>query len=85
MDGITELALLLKQRENGADYSPVFGRVLSLPELKIGIGNKITLTASQVVSCIPLRHDNEYSDVGKTVVLLPYADNQKYIMIGMVQ
>ena len=30
MDGITELAKLLKERENGTGYSPVFGKIYSI-------------------------------------------------------
>ena len=85
MDGITELALLFKARENKNEYSPMFGRVLELPRLKISIGNHIIITAEQVVCCTALRHNDEYTDVGKQVVLLPYDNYQHYILIGVVQ
>lgn len=37
MNGITELAKLLKERENVDGYSPMFGTVIELPNTKIRI------------------------------------------------
>ena len=34
MNGITELAKLLKERENSDGYSPMFGTVIELPNTK---------------------------------------------------
>lgn len=87
MSGITELAKLLKERENSRGYSPVIGKVIELPNIKIRVGDKVILTSTQIKSCISLAETDEsgkYINLGKEVVLLPYADNQKFIVIGMV-
>lgn len=88
MSGITELAKLLKERENSRGYSPVIGRIIQLPNLKIRVGDKVILTSAHIKSCISLTETDEngkYINLGKEVVLLPYADNQKFIVIGVVQ
>lgn len=75
MNGITELAKLFKERENGDGYSPVFGTVIELPNTKIRISDKVILTDSHITLCIYLKEQNsdgEYINLGKTVVLLPY-------------
>ena len=87
MNGITELALLLKERENGTAYSPMFGRITSLPDLKITVGDKITLTAFHVkrICEINQQDDNgQYINLNREAVLLPYADGQKFILLGVV-
>jgi hypothetical protein len=48
MDGITELAKHIRARDNPSPYTPMFGKIISLPELKIQLGNKIILTAEDV-------------------------------------
>jgi len=84
MAGITELANLFKQRENNRDYSPMFGTVLEVDSLKIKVGEKIILDSSLVKSCVVLTDNEEHSDVGREVILLPYANDQKFILIGVV-
>lgn len=87
MNGITELAKLLKERENSDGYSPMFGTVIELPNTKIRISDKIILTDNHITLCINLKEQNadgEYINLGKTVVLLPYATGQKFIVIGVV-
>ena len=87
MNGITELAKLLKERENSVGYSPMFGTVLELPNTKIRISDKVILTDSHLTLCINLKEknaDGEYINFGKTAVLLPYANSQKFIVIGVV-
>jgi len=85
MNGITELAKLLKDRENKSDYSPMVGTIIELPSLKIRLGDKVILDSFNLTMCVSLQHNEEYSDIGKEVVLLPYADNQKFILIGVIQ
>lgn len=88
MNGITELAKLLRERENTSGYSPVIGRVIELPNIKIRLNDKVILTSSHLKSCIDLTatdENGEYINFGKEVVLLPYADNQKFIVVGVVQ
>lgn len=88
MNGITELAKLLKERENSNGYSPMIGRIIELPNLKIQLGDKVILTADHIKTCVSLNTvdgTGNYIHLGKEVVLLPYADNQKFILIGVVQ
>ena len=88
MSGITELAKLFKERENANGYSPVIGRIIGLPDLKIRLGDKVILTSAHIKTCVPLNavdESGQYINLGKEVVLLPYADSQKFIMIGVVQ
>ena len=87
MNGITALAKLLKERENSDGYTPMFGTVIELPNTKIRISDKVILIDSHLTLCINLKEknaDGEYINLGKTVVLLPYANGQKFIVIGVV-
>lgn len=86
-NGITELAKLLRERENREDYSPMFGTITSLPNLQIKIGGKIVIDASYIKSCINLYETDAYGryiHLNKEVVLLPYSDFQKFIVVGVV-
>ena len=88
MNGITELAKLLKERENGTGYSPMFGTIIELPQIKIRLNEKVILNNSHLKSSINLMMQNEDGDyiyLGKEVALLPFANNQKFIVIGVVQ
>ena len=88
MNGITELAKLFKQRDNYSSYSPMFGKVISLPSTKIAVGDKIILTDEYLAKCFNLNEQDQYGNyvnIGKTVVMLPYQDNQKFILIGVIQ
>ena len=88
MNGITELAKLLKERENGTGYSPMFGTIIELPQIKIRLNEKVILNNSHLKSCINLMMQNEDGDyiyLGKEVALLPFANNQKFVVIGVVQ
>jgi hypothetical protein len=88
MNGITELAKLLKERENSNGYSPMIGRIIELPNLKVRLGDKVMLTSAHIKTCVSLDTvdgTGNYIHIGKEVVLLPYADNQKFILIGVVQ
>ena len=58
MNGITELAKLLKERENGDRYSPIFGTVIELPNTKIRISDKVILTDTHITLCINLKEQN---------------------------
>ena len=88
MNGITELAKLLKERENGTGYSPMFGTIIELPQIKIRLNEKVILNNSHLKSSINLMMQNEDGDyiyLGKEVALLPFANNQKFLVIGVVQ
>lgn len=93
MDGITELAKRIKDRDNPTAYSPMFGTITELPELKIQMGSKIILTADNITAIFDI-YEKEYDDDGnfvryanldKEIVLLPYGGkNNKYIALGCV-
>ena len=88
MNGISELAKLFKDRENSDGYTPMFGTVIDLPDTKIRINEKVILNDIHICSCIPLKETDEngvYVNLNKEVVLLPYSDNQKFIVIGVVR
>ena len=88
MNGITELAKLLKERENGTGYSPMFGTIIELPQIKIRLNEKVILNNSYLVCLWNLKEQNEdgdYIHLGKEVALLPFANNQKFLVIGVVQ
>ena len=87
MNGITELALLFKDRENGAAYSPLFGRIVALPDLRITVGDKITLSALHIKRICEIDQKDaqgRYINLNREAVLLPYADGQKFILLGVV-
>ena len=87
MNGITELAKLFKERNNSENYSPMFGKIIELPQTKIRINEKVILNDSHLVFCCSINEQNEegyYINLGKEVVLLPFSGNQKFIVIGVV-
>ncbi len=90
MDGVTELAMHIKGQENPAPYTPMFGKIIELPNLKIQLGNKILLDADDVKATFDLyetrEHDGyaEYIHLGKEAVLLPYAEDNKFVVIGVI-
>ena len=81
MDAIAELAMMFKERENNRDYSPMLGNILEVADIKISLGDKIILDSSHIKSIVELTEDN----IGHEVVLLPYSNDQKFILIGVVQ
>lgn len=93
MDGITELAKHIKARDNPSPYTPMFGTIISLPELKIKLGSRILLTADDIKSTFDIydkTYDSDgrfvrYTYLNKEVVLLPYGHDNKFIVIGAVQ
>lgn len=88
MHGITELAKLFKERDNATEYSPVFGTIIELPQIKIRINEKVILTSNHLKSCVNLltqNSDGDYIYKGCEVAMLPYAGNRKFLVIGVVQ
>ena len=91
MGGITDLARHIKDRDNPSPYTPIFGKIISLPELTIQLGNRILLDADDIKATFDIyetqTYDNhtEYIHLGKEVVLLPYSANNKFLAIGVVQ
>ena len=90
MNGTRRLAKEIKKRTNPTMYSPMFGKIIKLPELQIQLGSKIVLDKDDVVSTFNLYetrvHDGnvEYIYLNKEVVLLPYASDNKFIAIGVL-
>lgn len=87
INGITELAKLFKERNNDTSYSPMFGRIIELPDTKIRVNEKVILNDSHLVCLLNLKeqdHDGDYIHLGKEVALLPFSNNQKFIVIGVV-
>ncbi|MBQ3425863.1 MAG: DUF2577 family protein [Clostridia bacterium] len=92
MDDITRLALWMKDNENPSPYSPIMGTVISLPNLRIQVGTKAILDSKEVKTTFDIykkvTHNSgvaEYAYLNKTVVLLPYSKDQKFIAIGVLQ
>ncbi len=54
MGGIIDLARHIKSRDNPVPYTPVFGTIISLPELKIQLGSRIFLDAEDVKAIFDL-------------------------------
>ena len=91
MNGITALAKHIRDRDNPSPYTPMFGKIISLPELKIRLGTRVLLTKSDIKATFDIYdkvvHDGhtEYVHLNKTVVLLPYSDDNKFIAIGVLE
>ena len=91
MNGITALAKHIRDRDNPSPYTPMFGKIISLPELKIRLGTRVLLTKSDIKATFDiydkLVHDGhtEYVYLNKTVVLLPYSSDNKFIAIGVLE
>ena len=91
MNNITKLAKHIKARDNPLPYSPMFGQIISLPELKIRLGTRVLLTKSDIKAMFDI-YETERIDEGeryihlnKTVVLLPYSGDNKFIAIGVIE
>ena len=48
------------------------------------VGTVLSLIGGTVLVALEQNADDEYINLGKTVVLLPYANGQKFIVIGVV-
>ena len=90
MNAYTELAKLFNERKNNKQYGPVIGKIISLPELKIQINEKIQLNEEKVISIFNIAETKTYEEriefvnLNKRVVLLPISDYQKFIAIGVI-
>ena len=90
MNAYTELAKLFNERNNNKQYGPVIGKIISLPELKIKINEKIQLNEEKVISIFNIAETKTYEEriefvnLNKRVVLLPISDYQKFIAIGVI-
>ena len=90
MNAYTELAKLFNERNNNKQYGTVIGKIISLPELKIQINEKIQLNEEKVISIFNIAETKTYEEriefvnLNKRVVLLPISDYQKFIAIGVI-
>ena len=85
---IEEFAKILKGHENPPEYSPVYGTVSELPDLKIRRGSKIILTEKHIKSLINLYERDDYGNyihLNKKVAMLPYNNDNNYLVLGVVQ
>lgn len=91
MNNITKLAKHIKARDNPSQYTPMFGKIISLPELKIRLGTRVLLTKSDIKSMFDIYETEiideriRYINLNKTVVLLPYSEDNKFIAIGVIE
>ena len=91
LSGVTDLARQIQARDNPSAYTPKFGRIISLPKLVIQLGNNILLDDSDIKSVFDIyetqERDNhtEYKYLGKEVVLLPYDNDNKFVVIGVTE
>ncbi len=87
-NAVEALAQMLKSRDNPKPFEPVFGTVEELPELKIRRGTKVVLTNAHCTSLLNLRQqdiEGNYIYLKKTVAMLPYNNNNNYLVLGVVQ
>ena len=59
MSGVTDLARHIKARDNPSSYTPMFGRIISLPKLVIQLGNNILLDDSDIKSVFDIYETQE--------------------------
>ena len=91
MSAVEELARHIRDRDNPSPYTPMFGKIISLPELKIQLGNRILLDADDIKAIFDVYETRitdgrtAYVNLNKDVVLLPYANNNKFIALGVIQ
>lgn len=93
MSSITDLAKHIHERDNPTAYTPMFGKIIALPELKIQLGSRILLTADDVKATFDIyekEYDEDgnfirYANINKEVLLLPYSSDNKFVAIGVVQ
>lgn len=90
MTNITKLAKHIKLRDNPTPYTPMFGKIISLPELKIRLGTRVLLTKSEIKATFNIYETEiidehiKYVNLNKTVVLLPCSGDNKFIAIGVI-
>ena len=91
MGAVEELAKHIRDRDNPSPYTPMFGKIISLPELKIQLGNRILLDADDIKAIFDIYETRitdgrtVYVNLNKDVVLLPYANDNKFIALGVVK
>ena len=91
MTNIAKLAKHIKSRDNPSPYTPMFGKIISMPELKIRLGTRVLLTKSDIKATFDIYETEiidervRYVHLTKTVVLLPDSGDNKFIAIGVLE
>jgi hypothetical protein len=84
MNGVEELAKLLKERDNNEHMGMVTATVIdAMPNIKLSLGDRIILTASHLIIA-NLVTTVDYLSSGDTVILMPNRTEQKYFLIDKV-
>ncbi len=86
MNGITELAKMFKERENSTEKLLMVGNIVSLPEVKIKLTDKVLLSESNFKTTVNLseRDDNgKYINLGKDVIILRQDGN--FYVVGVLK
>lgn len=86
MNGITELAKMFKERENSTEKFLMVGNVVSLPEVKIKLTDKVLLSESNFKTTVNLseRDDNgKYINLGKDVIIL--RQDGSFYVVGVLK
>ena len=85
MSGVTDLARHIKARDNPSSYTPMFGRIISLPKLVIQLGDSDIKSVFDIYETQERDNHTEYKYLGKEVVLLPYDNDNKFVVIGVTE
>lgn len=91
MNDVTRLAKHIRDRDNPTAYTPMFGTVISLPDLKIRLGSRVMLTAESdikfmfnIYATTTKDEITEYVYLGKEILLLPYGSDNKFVAVGVI-
>jgi len=90
MDPITELAKIIKDRDNPPIVSMTTGTVISpLPNIVVKLNDIVTLDQSKLIVAEHIYLHYEYPgptwlQEGNEVILMPTIDEQMYIMLDRV-
>lgn len=89
MDGMSEMAKLLKERENRPYTGPILGKVIKpLPDIQVRVGDRIILKSNHLIVSGHIFknykvNDNQWLKAGETVILVPTVDDQKYFILDV--
>ena len=83
MNAALEMAKILKKRDNPTGYSPISGKIVALPDIKIRINEKVVLDGDDIKSIVNLLVKDEYGNyvwLSREVYMHPYG--KKFIVFG---
>lgn len=86
-NGIEEIAKMLKERQNPPSYAPVFATVEQVGDLKIRRNEKVVISEKHIKLLFDIKKqdsDGNYIYQNKTVAMLPYNNDNDYIVLGVV-